>query len=211
VAGAAPLARAEVEARTLDRLGKQRWYRPLARLVEIDGRRAVVKDFRPCPWFWRWTYGRLLNGREVRAYERLRGVDGVPEFLGRIDAYAFAVVWVPGKDLGKCPAGSLGPDVFVRLAATVREMHARGVLHLDLRQRRNVLVEDARIPRVIDFSSGFTVDPGGALGRRLLRWLGPIDESGVLKYKRRFLPGSLTDDERARLERIERRRKWWPF
>jgi hypothetical protein len=206
-----PLRREDIEAATLECLGKRRWYRPLARLVEIGGRRAVVKDFRPCPWFWRATYGRFLTGREVRAYERLRGVEGVPEFLGSVDAHAFAVLWVPGRDLGKCPAGSLDPEVFERLAATVREMHARGVLHLDLRQRRNVLVEDARIPRVIDFSSGFTVDPRGFLGSRLLRWLGPVDRSGVLKYKRRFLPDSLTDDERRRLERLEGWRRWWPF
>ncbi len=170
-----------------------------------------MKDFLPCPAFWRWTYGRLLTGREVRAYGRLEGVEGVPRFLGRIDGYAFGAEWVAGKDLGKCPKGTLRVETFDRLAATVEAMHARGVLHLDLRQRRNVLVDDAGVPRVIDFSSGFTVDPAGRFGRWMLRLLGAVDRSGVLKYKRRFLPQSLTDDEKARLRSVERWRRWWPF
>ena len=208
---AAPLRRDEIAARARGTLGKRRWYRPLVTVIETeDGRKAVVKDFLSCPAFWRWTYGRLLTGREVRAYKSLSGVPGVPEFLGRIDAYAFAVAWVPGLDLGKCRKGSLGPEVFDRLAATVAEMHRRGVLHLDLRQRRNVLVDNG-LPHVIDFSSGLVVNPEGFLGRRLLRWLGPVDRSGVLKYKRRFLPDSLTEDETRSLARLSRWRRWWPF
>ncbi|MHC4821530.1 MAG: protein kinase family protein [Planctomycetota bacterium] len=181
-------------------------------LLELDeGRRAVIKDFLPCPFFWRWTYGRYLTWRECTAYERLDGVEGVPPYLGRLDAYAFAVEWVPGKDLGKCPKGSLGVKTFDNLRRTVEAMHARGVIHLDLRQRRNVLVDEDGVARVIDYSSGFTVNPKGMLGRFLLRRFTPIDLSGVLKYKRRFLPDALTDDEKAELRRVERFRKWWPF
>lgn len=212
VAPAAPFRREDLDALRTGFLGKRRWYRPLVHLVVLpDGGRAVVKDFLPCPWLLRWTYGLWLTRTEVAAYERLEGVEGVPRLLGRIDAYAFAVEWVEGRDLGKCPKGSLRPETFERLAATVEEMHRRGVLHLDLRQRRNVLVDDAGVPRVIDFSSGFVVDPAGTLGGLLLRWFAPVDRSGVLKYKRRFLPDSLTGDERARLKRVERWRRWWPF
>lgn len=206
------ITREDIARLRVERMGKQRWYRPEVHILQLpDGRRAVVKDFLPCPWIVRQIYGRLLTRREARAYERLRGVDGVPRYLGRIDAFAVAVEWIPGTDLGKCPKGSLGPEVFDRLQATVREMHARGVLHLDLRQRRNVLVEDFRYPRVIDYSSGFTVNPRGLLGRLLLRWFAPVDHSGVLKYRRRFVPLSLSEDETRSLDRVERWRKWWPL
>ena len=189
-------------------LGKRRWYRPVVHLLPLpDGESAVVKDFLPCPAFWRWTYGRFLTSREVRAYERLDGVPGVPRFLGRIDAWAFAAERVPGMDLGKCPKGSLRLEVFDRLAATVAEMHRRGVVHLDLRQRRNVLVDQYGVPRVIDYSSALSLKPGGFL----LRLLSPIDRSGVLKYKRRFLPDSISGEDRARLRRVERWRRFWPF
>jgi RIO-like serine/threonine protein kinase len=205
--GTAAIRREDL-ARAAGTLGKRRWYRPVIHLLPLeDGRRAVVKDFLPCPAFWRWTCGRFLTGREARAYARLDGVPGVPAYLGRIDAYALAVEWVPGKDFGKCPKGTLGPEVFRRLEETVAEMHRRGVVHLDLRQRRNVLVDEAGTPRVIDLSSALTVRPGGFLHGLLA----PIDRSGVLKYKRRFLPDSLDEEERARLRRVERWRRFWPF
>ncbi len=200
--------RREDLARATGTLGKRRWYRPVVHVVPLaDGSEAVVKDFLPCPAFWRWTLGRLLVSREVRAYGRLGGVPGVPRFLGRLDDWAFALERVPGKDLGKCPKGSLGPEVFERLAATVAEMHRRGVVHLDLRQRRNVLVDKAGVPRVIDFSSALSLRPGGIL----LRLLSPVDRSGVLKYKRRFLPDAISGEDHARLRRVERWRRFWPF
>jgi RIO-like serine/threonine protein kinase len=200
--------RREDLARASGTLGKRRWYRPVVHVLELTaGGRAVVKDFRPCPWPWRATYGRHVLAREVAAYERLDGVPGIPRFLGRVDADAFALEWVPGRDLGKCPKGSLRAETFERLRATVEEMHRRGVVHLDLRQRRNVLVDDAGVPRVIDFSSAMVLRPGGWRVRRLAA----VDVSGVLKYKRRFLPDSLTDDDRARLHRVERWRRLWPF
>jgi RIO-like serine/threonine protein kinase len=203
-----PALRREDLARAEGTLGKRRWYRPVVHLVALPGgTKAVVKDFLPCPWWWRATWGRHLVEREVRAYGRLGGVAGIPRFLGRVDPWAFAVEWVPGRDLGKCPRGSLRVETFDRLAATVEEMHRRGVVHLDLRQRRNVLVDGAGVPRVIDFSAAMVLRPGGWRMRRLA----PVDASGVLKYKRRFLPDSLTDDERARLRRVERWRRWWPF
>jgi RIO-like serine/threonine protein kinase len=202
-----PIRREDL-ARAAGTLGKRRWYRPVVHLLDLPGGgRAVVKDFLPCPWPWRATYGRLLLRRETAAYRRLEGVPGIPRFLGPVDADAFALEWVPGKDLGKCPKGSLRAATFERLMATVGEMHRRGVVHLDLRQRRNVLVDDAGEPRVIDFSSALILRPGGWRMRRLAA----VDVSGVLKYKRRFLPDSLTDDDRARLRRVERWRRFWPF
>ena len=62
-------------------LGKRRWYRPVVHLLNLPaGGKAVVKDFLPCPWLWRATYGRFLVGREVRAYAAL---DGVDQIIGR--------------------------------------------------------------------------------------------------------------------------------
>ena len=208
-----PVAEGAVRREDLDRLregflGKRAWYRPAVHLLALPGGgRAVAKDFLPCPLPWRATYGRLLVAREVRAYRALEGVEGIPRFLGRIDAHAFAVEWVPGRDLGKCPKGSLRAETFERLAATVAAMHARGVAHLDLRQRRNVLVDGAGVPRVIDFSGAVVLRPGGWRMRRLAA----VDRSGVLKYKRRFLPDSLTGEEREALARVERWRRFWPF
>ena len=208
VAGAAPLRRDELARLSRATLGKRRWYRPLVHDVTLpDGTRCVVKDFLPCPAFWRWTYARYVLAREAAAYGRLDGVPGIPRLLGRLDAWALVLEWVPGKDLGKFRKDAFGPATLDRLAATVEEMHRRGVVHLDLRQRRNVLVDDAGVPRLIDFSSALCLRPGGWRLRRLAA----VDRSGVLKFRKRFLPNTLTDADRAFLARHGRWRRWWPF
>ena len=48
-------------------------------------------------------------------------------------------------------------------------MHRRGVAHLDLRHRSNVLVGENGDPILIDFGSAITFHPGGLLGRWLLQ------------------------------------------
>lgn len=193
-------------------LAKLRWYRPRVRLVRLpDGGRAVVKDFRTCPLFWRATYGRILTWRETRAYARLVGIEGIPRFLGRLDRYAVALEWAPGVPIAKCPKGSLGVETFDRLAAIVRAMHERGVVHMDLRQRKNILIDETGAPWIIDFSSSISVDPRTRIGRWLLHRCRRIDSTGVLKNKRRFVPEALTEREKMRLRRFERGRRLWPF
>jgi tRNA A-37 threonylcarbamoyl transferase component Bud32 len=207
-----PLARGELAAQGGDLLGKVRWYRPILRSLTLaDGSRAVVKDFRSCPWFWRSTYGRVLTRREVRAYERLAGIDGIPRFLGRIDRYAIALEWVPGTMIGKLPYGSLRAETYERLVRTVEAMHARGVLHMDLRGKKNVLVDGAGTPCALDFSSAFISDRRTRFGRWLFRHLALIDESALLKLKRRFVAGGLTEADQARLRTLESLRWMWPF
>src|SRR5262245_66040454 len=72
-------------------------------LVPWEGTGIVVKDFRERSAIVRETIGRFSIARECRAYTRLTGVPGVPSFLGRIDAHAFAVAFVPGKALPSHP------------------------------------------------------------------------------------------------------------
>jgi len=209
---AVPLVRSEIETRAQGSLGKVRWYRPTIRVVALpDGTRAVVKDFRGCPLLWRATYGRWLTRRETRAYERLAGLPDLPRFLGRIDRYAVAIEWVPGTCIGKCAYGSLGEETFVRLARSVEALHSRGVIHMDLRQKKNVIVDDSGVPRIIDFSSALVFDPGTGFGRWLHRRFRGVDRSGVLKNKRRFVPYAITPDEAELLRRFDRRRRFWPF
>ena len=211
-AAAAPISRTEIETRSQSVLGKVRWYRPRIRVVVLpDGQRAVVKDFRSCPWFWRASYGRWLTRRETLAYRRLDGIPDIPRFLGRIDRHAIAIEWVPGTCIGKCLYGSLGVETFERLGRAVEALHSRGVIHMDLRQKKNVIVDAAGVPRIIDFSSALTFAPGTALGRWLIRRFRGVDITGVLKNKRRFVPDTITPAEAERLRVFDRRRRFWPF
>lgn len=200
---------ADVEATTSVLLGKQGPFRPTVRLLESGGTKLVAKDYRACTPLYRWTVGAWNLAREEEALRRLDGMEGVPQFRGRAGHWILLMTWIRGRDLGKVRRFRQSPEFFDRLMAIVEEMHQRGVVHLDLRQRRNILLraEKGARPAVLDFGSALCLRPGGLLHR----WLARIDRSGVLKYKRRAQPESLSPAEARSLRRVERRRKLWPF
>jgi RIO-like serine/threonine protein kinase len=196
-----------IERRTEKLLGKQGPFRPTVRLVVTDGRPSVAKDYRACTPLYRWTVGAWNLRRERIALERLAGLDGIPLLEARVGRWILVMTHFEGRDLGKTKKRNQTPAYFDELMALVESMHARGVVHLDLRQRRNVLVRPGHHPAILDFGSALCVRPGS----RFARWLGRIDRSGVLKYKRRANPEALTAEEEEVLHKVERRRKLWPF
>lgn len=199
---------AAVDRATAEVLGKRGPFRPLVRLLVSGDDRLVAKDYRGCNPLYRWTLGAWSLARESAALRRLDGLDGVPRFRGRVGRWIVLMSHFRGRDLGKVRRFRQTPEFFDRLMATVEAMHARGVVHLDLRQRRNILYRQKGAgPAILDFGSSLCLRPGSALHR----WLARIDRSGVLKYKRRALPDGLSRDERRTLRRVERRRALWPF
>lgn len=143
----------------------------------------VVKDFAGrAPWL-RATLGRWLVARELRAYRALAGHPAVPRLLGQLDAHAFAIEHRPGRRLSRQRAAELPPDFLPRLERAVAELHARGVAHLDLRHRSNVLVDAAGAPVLIDFASAVCLRPGRWPDRLLLRWLARLDERALAKWR----------------------------
>jgi RIO-like serine/threonine protein kinase len=196
-----------IERGTTRLLGKQGPFRPTVRLVEADGVRFVVKDYRACTALYRWTVGAWNLRRETGALQRLAGLDGVPALEARVGRWIVVMTHLDGRDLGKARKEKQTPAFFDALGALVDAMHARGVVHLDLRQRRNVLVLRGGRPGIVDFGGALRMRPG----TRLHALLAEVDRSGVLKYKRRANPDSLTRDEARALRRAGRRRRLWPF
>lgn len=196
-----------IEERTENLLGKQGPFRPTVRLVVVNGKPYVAKDYRACTALYRWTIGAWNLRRERAALERLAGLDGIPLVEARIGRWILVMTHFEGRDLGKTKKRNQTPLFFDELMALVEAMHARGVVHLDLRQRRNVLVRPGHHPAILDFGSALCVRPGS----RLARSLGRIDRSGVLKYKRRANPDGLSRSETRALRKVERRRRLWPF
>jgi hypothetical protein len=148
-----------------------------ARLVVVEG--AVVKDYRPCGWLLRTFVGPWLIGREERIYRLLEGCPGAPRLVARLDRQALVVEYVEGRNAGEYADGTLPPEFFARLQQVVEAVHARGVVHCDLKNRRNVVVAEGYQPYLIDFSAAFT-------------------RAGRFGFIRRFLYDRfLLDDQRA--------------
>jgi len=202
------LTREDLEKGYVRRLNKNLSAKPDIRLVEIDGHRAVHKDIRQKPSLVRYTLGSWLIKREYRIYRRLPGCRGVPRLHSRPDRWSILVEYVEGDYLRREDSRLHEPVFFHRLSRLVEAIHARGVVHLDLRHRGNIMITKDGEPYVIDFNGSFYLG-GNAFARRLLPWFKKVDFFGLLKLKQRVTPHLLTEQEKARLRWFRVIRRFW--
>lgn len=182
------------------------------RLMSWGKRLVVVKDYGRRGLVGRWI-GRMQLRRERRVYRRLDGIDGVPLFLGMVDRHSFAVTYVAGRPIDQYMHRDRGliEKILAGLRDLIGTIHRRGVAHVDLRRRNNVLVDEAGNVHLIDFAGSLWFRPGSLGCRRVFPWLKKIDESAFLKWKQRLAPDSLSEMELSRLHRIRRLRGFWFF
>jgi len=177
--------------------------------VEREGHTFMVKDVRGKNFFLRWTLGLWLIHKEWKVYSRLVGITGVPQRIERIDRFAFATEFIAGRPI---PRGEPLPSSFFSdLEKVLREVHARGVVHMDLRHKGNILISEKGEPFLIDFNSSFAFREKGMLRRYLFPLLRWVDYGGLLKLKKRISPSFLTPDETAFLRKFDRVRRLWIF
>ena len=178
-------------------------------LYEASDGPILVKDYGGKSGIWRHL-GALGTRQEARALRALGDVDGVPRFLGRPDRHCVAMSFVPGRRARKADPELRGNEAFVRdLQRLVEQMHARGVVHLDLKHRSNLLVSGQGKPVVLDFESAVCFNPDGVLGRLLVRMLGSVDRLAVLNWKRRLCPHAFSASQMRTATRLHRLRKLW--
>ncbi len=202
-----PFSRAQLAAAPCQVLREGRWANARVLRVTIDGADWTVKDFAARAGWVRNLVGRLLLRRELRTLQRLAGLDGVPAQAFRVDAFAIAACFVPGVTLDKAVPGRLDAAFFVALEALFRDMHARGVVHLDSRGSSNLLLTPQGRPAVIDFQAALRTT---LLPPPLRRLLERIDMGGVYKNWLRHAPGTLDAARAAEYERSTRLRRLWP-
>jgi len=181
------LDRANLEERTLSVLNEGGWGNPDVILVEAEGGPVVVKDFAPrARWVQRWL-GPWLLRREALAYRCLEGVDAVPRLIGSLDSAALVFEYRPGILLSRSLAGQLPAAFLPELSAAISEMHRRGVVHLDLRHRSNILADRHGRPVVLDFASALRFDCDTWWGRRSVALLGRLDRRALRKWQVRLV------------------------
>lgn len=189
VTGPRPLHRvdrASLARRTLARLNKSGWRRAEVLLLRDDGGTVVVKDFASRRGWVRRHFGAWVVRRELRAYRRLAGVEGIPRLLGEVDAQAFVLEHRPGEMLTRALRGRVGPEFVARLRQIVVTMHERGVVHGDLRHRSNVLVDEDGRPVVLDLATSVCFRPGGWAQRWIMPIFARLDWKAVRKWERKF-------------------------
>jgi hypothetical protein len=205
------LTRREIEHLVSDVYPSRSFGKPDLKLIQKDGVLAMVKDYRRTPFFFRSTVGAWLIGREYKFHRKLVGVQGVPRIFRKLDRYANVFQYVDARPIERSDHDILGELFFEKLRERMERIHTRGVVHLDLSHKGNILVSKGGEPVIIDFNSGFYVG-NGFIGRKLLLpLLKRIDYYGILKLKKRLSPDALTPDERSYLKRFGLIRRLWFF
>lgn len=201
-----PFDRATLAAAQRQLLRDGRFANARVERVRVAGVDWIFKDFSSRAFLVRHTVGRFLLGREVRALRRLDGIAGVPAQAFRVDAFAMAARFVPGRALADTPDGPFSTEFLLALEALLRQVHARGIVHLDTRGGGNLLIGPDGAPGIIDFQAALSTR---WLPRALRGWLEGMDLSGVYKKWQRWQPDTLGGARAARLERQNRWRRFW--
>ena len=174
--------------------------RPMIRIIEKDGFRAVVKDFGANRFLFRNVVGRFLIWREAKAYRRLKGIKGVPEFYGVIGGLALAVEEIPGRSLENLEKEMQLPHTFFEsMEVLVRAFHRRGVAHCDLKRAPNTLLGPDGMPYIVDWAASiskneFRFPPLNLVFRRFML----DDELAVVKLALRHCPNRVSAEKKAR-------------
>ena len=150
------LTRANIQGYLVARLRSGGGTRPALLLIQDRDHHAIVKDYLPTSWLLRAVFGPWLIGREEGIYQVLDGTPGVPRLVGRLDRHALVVERIEGRACSEYPDGSLPREFFDRLEAVVGGIHARGVVHCDIKNRSNIVVTEDLDPYIVDFASAFT-------------------------------------------------------
>jgi tRNA A-37 threonylcarbamoyl transferase component Bud32 len=174
--------------------------------VRIDGVDWIFKDFSSRAFLVRQGIGRFLLQREVRALRRLEGIPGVPSRAFRVDAFAMAARFVPGRTLARVEAAQVSTDYLVALEALLGQVHARGLVHLDTRGGGNLLMTPVGTPGIIDFQAALSTRWMPAAMRT---WFEAMDLSGVYKKWQAWQPETMGAQRLASFERLNRWRRWW--
>lgn len=180
-------------------------------VVDIGEGPMVVKDFAGKAW-WVRLLGRIQISREYHAYRWLDGMSGVPALIGRVDRLAIAIAQVEGRRLAYAPeTRDRGEEFVVKLRTLIDRMHGRGLAHLDLRGRENLLLRPDGELVIVDLAGAQWLRPGSLAHRLFFPILAYPDETAFVKWKEMLTPGKLTPKERALAKRFDRLRPFWPF
>jgi predicted Ser/Thr protein kinase len=204
------LDRAALPGVTVGYIKRGAWNKADVLLAVLSEGRFAVKDYHAKTWAVRLA-GRLQLSRETRAYHELAGLRGVPRLGRRIDGDAIAVEYIEGVRLPKFHKHRPLPHLAAHLAALLDAIHARGVIHNDIRSRDNILVTPAGRLFLIDFSSALRFGRGGFARRVMMPLFEGAERRALLKWKSALAPETMTDEEQASHRRFSLLRRLWPF
>ncbi|MFC1688072.1 hypothetical protein ACFL07_00245 [Pseudomonadota bacterium] len=147
---------------------------------------------------------------EYLAYQRLRGLAGVPACYGMVADRYLVIEFVHGRPYREA-AWDDRDSWFEKFLALLNAIHERGVSHGDLKSKSNILVTKDQQPCVIDFGTAIVSRPGfHPVNNWLFRHARQMDINAWVKHKYhgRYENISEEDLERLNYSRIEYLARW---
>ena len=169
--------------------------RPEVRLIELDGRRAVVKDYGRGGTCFKRLVGGFLARREAIALRRAAGIPNIPRLLAMPSACSLVTEYLPAEQVTGLDDPQLDGEFFDRLTQMVDALHERGIAHGDLEKLDNVLITPAGEPALVDFGAAIMAGSNPAVAL-VLPYVQQSDFRGIYKLKEQYAPDLLTEAER---------------
>ena len=188
------------------------WAKADIKRASTDHGNAILKDFAHKHWMVQ-SIGRLQHRRETGALARLKGIPGIPSCFGSVVPCGLLLEEIKGERITRWRRRSSEEieRMFESLTRLVDAMHARGVAHLDLRKRDNILIRQDGTPGIIDFNASVYLEPGRLPARLLLPILRWVDQQALLKWKLLLRPSLLTPEQRRQHRFANFLRRLWIF
>ncbi len=167
--------------------------------IETRGKRAVIKDFRFNGFFFRNIVGRFLIWREVKAYRRLKNLEGVPSFCRSMDGIALVMEEIQGRNIEQLEAASeLSEQFYSDLRSLIDRFHDRGLAHCDLKRAPNIMLGENGKPYIVDWAASisereFRFFPFSLVYKRFLQ----DDLNAITKLKLKCAPERVTEEEKS--------------
>jgi len=153
----------------------------IVQLFEGDGLKLVIKSAMGRGPLRKARQATLE--REYAAYQRLKGVKGVPACYGLLAQRYLLMEFIDGIPY----RGATWQDRdswFAELLLVIQAFHARGVSHGDLKSKTNLIVGSDQKPYVIDFGTTFLHEDGfHPINNRLFEYGKRLDINAWVKHK----------------------------
>ncbi|MCE5218862.1 hypothetical protein LLH03_17750 [bacterium] len=205
-----PFERSQIDSLTVRVLRHGERARPDVRLLNLDGKLCVIKDYANQGPLFKRVLGAYLVWREKVAFERAAGIEGIPRVVGTIGPSALVTEYLESVEITSAPRELLTAEFFEQLSALVEALHARGIVHGDLKKLENTLVTPDGKPALVDFTAAF-VTGSSPLTAVAFPWICDDDRRAVVKLKSRLAPQLVTPEEEAFLEErsaVEKAFRW---
>jgi tRNA A-37 threonylcarbamoyl transferase component Bud32 len=139
----------------------------------------TIKSYYQTSFLYRMTLAKIMLRREYKILSLLRGIDGITDVSYTMpDMLVYS--YISGNTIRYHYKMKLllKEEFFSKMEELIHKIHERGIIHLDLRNKSNVLCGQDVKPYLIDFTSALSLR---ILPKRLRQIAKNIDISSVYK------------------------------